>query len=110
MLKWSLEDGAIFVRALQTAIHPSGYHAGLAGSVLHKGSSEKDIDILIFPFNTAMCDREELVECLTKFGLRLRFTSAQVKAFWRRAGSQDQKEVEVWETKGGNRVDLFFLK
>ncbi len=46
---WSLEDGITFVRELESKLAPLGYHCGLTGSVLYKGFSNKDLDVIIYP-------------------------------------------------------------
>src|SRR3954469_18790986 len=50
-MKITLEDALPVVRWLETQLIPKGAHCSLGGSVLHKGFSEKDLDIFIYPHN-----------------------------------------------------------
>lgn len=47
----TLEDSITFVRWLETQLIPHKAHCALAGSVLHRGSSEKDLDVIVYPRN-----------------------------------------------------------
>lgn len=46
---WTLEEGLAFARNLERLLVPAGFHCALGGSVLHSGSSQKDLDIFIYP-------------------------------------------------------------
>jgi len=108
---WTLEQAVTFVRHLQEFIAPSGYHAGLLGSVLHKGQSTKDLDVVIFPVNTETCDHDRLIELLREFNLERLFNRAEVRRRWKKLGSDDTKHVEVWQhAVTQKRIDLFFLR
>lgn len=49
--QWTLAQAIDFVRQLDKLIRPVGYFAGIAGGVLIRGSSEKDLDVMIMPLN-----------------------------------------------------------
>lgn len=65
---WDLDDGLKLVRALQEESMKFGYHVALGGSVLHKGHSERDIDLFFFPASgeTNAPAREDLSDWLEK--------------------------------------------
>jgi hypothetical protein len=108
-MSWVLEDALEFVRKLDPVVRTAGYSVGLAGSVLTKGESPKDLDLLLFPLSTEKVDVEDLVKTLREFGMRLIIDREHVKARWEKLGSEDEKWVEVWRYEG-KRVDLFFVK
>jgi len=46
---WTLEEGAILVRRLQSGAFERGFNLSLGGGVLNKGESLHDIDIVAAP-------------------------------------------------------------
>ena len=46
---WGLDNSLTLIRKVQPEIHKLGYHACLAGSVLNKGMSDKDLDLVFVP-------------------------------------------------------------
>ncbi len=44
---WTLEEGLAFIRDLQPKAWANGYHLALAGGVLNRGESFKDLDIIV---------------------------------------------------------------
>ena len=109
MRVWVLDDAVVFLRTLQEHVELVGYHVGLAGSVLTKGRSGNDLDIILYPATTAHKDYEGLIEALERAGLKRSIEREVVTRRWRRLGSEDRKHVEVWEY-GNKRVDVFFLE
>lgn len=104
---WTLDEALPFVRSLGEELYPDWYVA-LAGSVLMRGNSEKDLDVLVFPRSTAENKLSECKAVLTMFGLKLLYSREVVTMKWIREGSNDTKHVEVWEWQN-KRVDLFFV-
>lgn len=47
--RWTLRQGRTLIASMQPSIHACGFHACLAGGVLNKGYSDKDLDIWILP-------------------------------------------------------------
>ncbi len=107
---WTSEEGLTFVRALQEALAPLGFNVGLTGSVLLKGESTNDIDVIVYPHNAGKIDMGPVKAALEDFGLKLLADRIRVANVWARNGSTDTKHVEAWETEGGKKVDLFFLR
>jgi hypothetical protein len=107
--KWTLAEATVFVRNLSERVRPAGYDIALAGSVLKKGRSMNDLDVIIFPLSTAKEDPIALLAALQDWGMIRRHDTAFVHKAWRKQGSQDTKQVEIWEYKD-KRVDLFFMK
>ena len=106
---WDLDSALTFIREHEEALRKLGWCLGLTGSILLKGQSKKDLDLILFPANNGKVDREALYELLEEQGLRLQHTSIVVHQAWQRQGSSDRKHVEVWRTLDGRRIDFFFL-
>ena len=106
---WTIEQGLLFVRCLQSRIAPLGYGVALAGSVLMKGDSKTDLDVVVFPYNTDCQSHRHLSAALKDHGLTRRFSQQSVQRYRRQHGQQDPKHLEIW-MHGKQRVDLFFLK
>jgi hypothetical protein len=104
-----LTGALILARVLEEALAPVGFHVGLIGSVLIKGQSSNDLDLVLFPNSTAKIDVLEVWQQLHKAGLRPVKTRAQVARAWEYSGSRDAKHVEVWMYQN-RRVDLFFMR
>lgn len=110
---WTLDEGVDFVRSLELRLAPT-WHVALGGSVLMRGESRKDIDLIIYPHNASDESGWEVLEaCLRAAGLSLFVSEYEVRAAWRDAGSTDTKHVSVWLTslhEEGRRVDVFRLR
>jgi DNA polymerase/3'-5' exonuclease PolX len=102
---WTIEEAIKFSSELEE--HLGGvYHVALAGSVLTKGTSSKDIDVIIFPHTNGEGRLDDIRERLTSFEMILKVDHEKVKEKWREGGSKDTKMVEIWKY-GKKRVDIF---
>lgn len=107
---WTFDDALNLVRHLQVELEASGFHVAMAGSVLLKGESSNDLDVIVYPHTTAKIDMTTYRSILEGMGLRLLADRIRVAQIWKRSGSLDTKHVEAWETPSGQKVDLFFLR
>lgn len=110
---WTLEEAVTFIRALEEPLRLAGWGIGLTGSVLFRGSSSKDLDIIVYPL-TSNANREpedvyEVLKAYPRRMTRLR-TKEQLHEIWREKGSDDEKHVESWTIDHVLRVDIFFLR
>ena len=105
--EWSLTDGIDLARRLTRTLRPIGYHVGMTGSVLLRGRSANDLDLVIYPASTARMDRRALFKTLSTTG-RMLYDRETTRAAWRKQDAEDEKDVEVWEFDG-KKVDLFYL-
>ena len=105
---WTLAVALLFLREVQTVVELLGYHVGLVGSVLTKGFSDSDMDMVLYPTSVMRQPKEEALAVLVVLGMRRTHTLEQVHAAWKRRGSDDTKHVEKWEYRG-KPVDVFFL-
>lgn len=107
---WTFPEGLAFVvGTLYPVARGVGYEVSLAGSVLKKGHSFKDLDVVVFPWTTDNHDLGRFTrEVQSKLGMRCIRDRVNVQARWRVLGSKDTKHVEIWDF-WGKRVDLLFL-
>lgn len=95
----TIEEALKFIRTLEEKVKPYGFHCGLTGSVLYKGYSEKDLDIIIYP-HTAPAFADALIANV--FPTACLCNSYNDK-------QRDNKTVYKMLVDGTQRVDLFFL-
>lgn len=116
---WELHDNGLdFVVKLTEHMMKIGYGVGLTGSVLTKGRSKKDIDVILYPYDTSKHQLPiEIAAHLELFGLSRLYDQSTVKARWKKLGSRDGKHVEVWTNQRAQqegdvprRIDFFFLR
>lgn len=113
MSRWDFVSGLEWARDIETALVPAGWHCALAGSVLHRGSSTHDLDLVVFPHEreTGVSDRQlrKLADALRGLRMTRKRTVRQIHRYWRTKGSHDCKHVETWQTPNGRRIDLLVL-
>lgn len=102
-MSWQLEEAIEFCKSLTEFLQPLGFGVAMTGGVLVKGSSEKDLDLIIYPFKKKSANYLKLLWELTAFGLFYVRLPNHNKGY-----EDDGKLVQVWDYKG-KRVDLFFL-
>lgn len=101
---WTLEQAQKLIAELEPAVRELHYHTLLGGGVLHRGSSDKDLDIWFMPLNGYECDSRPIVRLL--FGVFAKMRPLRdspdyvVDALWH---LQDAYVGEY----NGKRVDLF---
>lgn len=119
---WTLSAAVNFVNELLPEAQARGWSLGLHGSVLYRGSSVNDLDVIAYPLvknPASLPDSEELL--LGNHGFRRRRSIESIHEHWRSKGSLDEKQVEVWWTIGALRekagyppigikkLDLFYM-
>lgn len=108
---WTLPEALVTVRALERRVRPLGYFTGLTGGVLYRGSSKKDLDVILCPLNaSAEVDHGPAYDAMRSLGWVRTADADRVRRVWRAAGSTDTKHVEVWLTADRRRVDVMFLR
>lgn len=109
-LGWTLEQARSLLNYLEPQLAAVGYHVGLMGSVLLRGESSKDLDIIIYPHNKMVQDIPRVHAVLVSLELKQQADIVNVLKTWKfRAGVTDSKHVEVWKTPGKKRIDVFFF-
>lgn len=103
---WELEKAVEVVRWLEARLSAHGYHCALTGGVIFKGSSEKDLDIIIYPHTKGEkggVSREEVWLLLQDWLHATDSNTCQGTSQFR-----DDKDVR-WIQSKGKRIDFFFL-
>lgn len=97
----TLEQGIEAARVAEVALSHCLYHVALGGSLLHKGTSEKDIDLFCYPHTTLITqEAPRILSELQKVGFTI---------FERRDHDEHDDKV-VYRTEYNNqRVDIFIL-
>jgi len=107
---WTLEDGLSVLRNIHAPLASAGFGIALGGSLLYRGHSKKDIDVIIFPMRKGAVKVDAAFVVLEFLGWTRWFSVETVQARWRKIGSADTKHVEVWKTPDGRRADLIILE
>src|SRR5215207_8685367 len=96
---WTLEEGLAMARHLEI-VFDKRFHVALGGSVLHKGQSFKDLDLLVYPRMPANTV-DEMRGLLPEADLTLLKRRDEVRAGWAygATGDVDDKWVEFWGHK-----------
>ncbi len=102
---WTLVLGMQLVQLIEKHMSASNqfkYHAALAGSVLHKGISTKDVDIILYPHRTdEKLSNKDLFDRLEKIG---------VKMFKRIDFHEYDDKIVFWCSFENKRVDIFLME
>jgi len=93
---------------IEKKLAPIGYHCGLTGSVLHKGGSNKDIDIIIYPHQIS--EEKPMQEILDTIGASTGMYQSQGVAHPSKITPSTTDKLVVVSDYNGIRVDFFFLK
>lgn len=108
---WTREDACVFLEKLCRLLEPVNWYAGVTGSVVERGSSTKDLDMIIYPFRTDRpFAKEEAYAVFRSLGFRCLMPASAIRQIWRKLGSGDEKHIEAWIDKSRRRVDFFFLR
>lgn len=108
----TLEEAIIICKELEVKLKEIGYHCGLTGSMLYKGQSTKDIDIIIYPHQVSQT--RPMNSVLDHIGARTNMypSQGQLEAKKIEPSSTDKLIVvsRLSSSLGEYRVDLFFMQ
>ncbi len=105
---WTRELAIKLVEKLEPELAKIGAHCALAGSVLYKGESKKDLDIIIYPHKSDWNNPFQ-VEPIKLF-LHGFFKGATIKDCGGVSQIRDAKQVSWLMTPNNRRIDFFFLE
>jgi hypothetical protein len=107
-MTWRIEEALDFCQTVESAVVPAGFHVGLRGGVLLRGSSDHDLDLVIYPHDSTRANFAKLREALHSIGM-FQLESVEVThARWRSRGCSDEKMIELWEL-GKRKIDILFV-
>lgn len=92
---WTKEEVYRVWPSIQKLAIDSGFEPNIVGSVATRGSSEKDLDILLTPVDDDF-DYENFIEGMSKLGI-----------YWHGNASDDETELETFHTSDGKIIDIF---
>lgn len=105
---WNREQAFWVIERLEPLLANAGAHCALNGSVLYRGGSMKDLDIIVYPHNAVIgevWDTYPLKQLIREFFGAKVFNDCKGVSQVR-----DGKEVSWLTTPKGKRVDIFFLR
>lgn len=97
---WTLEQGIELARRLEKIALEHNAHVALGGGTLHRGHSNKDLDIFVYPRKTTL--KFNWSNILAAFGAS--------QAAQRPHEYQGDRKIVFQTEIDGKRVDIFFLK
>lgn len=104
---WTLEQALKEIKNFEPKISAIGFHCALTGSVLYRGDSLKDLDLIIYPHKK---DNKEITNWQPVMDLaKSHFESAFIKHCGGASQIRDDKKVSWINDKNERRIDLFFL-
>lgn len=104
---WTQQQAIWMIQSFEPQLASQGYHCALTGSVLYKGKSIKDLDIIIYPHwkkEGLLPDLNIIKKWLLEF-----FGASEIKDCASTSQERDDKHVCWLLTKDGQRIDFFFL-
>lgn len=103
---WTLNAAVDFIRFLEPVLAKAGFHCGLTGGSIFKGTSDKDVDVIVYPHQSGMPnqpDREAAWDAIHK--LLKPDKSCKCEGV---SQIRDHKDVR-WVQWQGKRADFLFL-
>lgn len=101
---WTLDEAVATCRMFELALKANGFHCALGGSVLHRGTSQKDVDIFVYPHQAdpegEVVDWDKAEKVLATLGARITRSCSH---------QYDLKRVKE-ASFDGKRIDFFFLQ
>jgi hypothetical protein len=117
-VQWNLLNSLKLIRELWPIAERCGYYIGLTGSVMIRGWSLKDLDIIVYPWKTEE-ERMSPDELLKEFGCEKFFECGKMPKDLAAevdeppSGGSDQKsrvKSVYWSKRENKRIDWFMLK
>jgi hypothetical protein len=102
--KLILEDGIRICRMIEQTIAPLGYHCALGGSLMYRGYSSKDIDVIIYPRNNNPTNIIKINKALRVIGFE------HTKECQTASAAPGQNVFPMYECDTGIRVDIFYME
>jgi hypothetical protein len=116
----TLKRAIIVCRTIENALNelreknqiPRAGHVALAGSTLHSGFSYKDLDVLIYPRESAGVNRHftlDEMNFINEKVLRDKLGFIPVEHFSHRFKEKINRDIFGFETLDGIRMDIFYV-
>ena len=108
---WTREEAIWVVERLEPLLAEVGAHCALSGSVMYRGTSDKDLDLIIYPHANKPLDVQEnspVSNVLQKFFKCDKLNDATAGNGYDKGDDTSRLILYCWTPKG-KRVDFFFL-
>jgi hypothetical protein len=102
---WGLLEGLEFIRSIKDIALEHGFYVGLAGSVLLKGHSQNDLDVILAPLSGRKLNPNAHEEFIFHLHKHTKIGSYGIATEGREA--EDKIVVVTW-LPSRKRVDFFF--
>lgn len=107
---WTLRETILELKALEAELQKINFHCWLTGSILYRGESFKDLDVIIYPRHKSEVGEGSNVDWeVAKAFLTKWFEAEGIKDCSSISQDRDDKQVAWLRTKSGKRIDFFFL-
>jgi len=103
---WTLKEAIELIQEIEPKFQAAGFHVGLTGSVVFKGESKKDLDLIVYPHDYD-AGRGFDVKAARKLIAEI-FSSEWCDVWGPLSKIRDDKKV-AWISAKGKRIDFFFL-
>ena len=100
-MKWELIEGVTLVRRINEAVLDKGYCACLGGSVLYKGGSDKDLDVVMCPMKDTKAPHQLALGAIKDL-LNPKHVNVVARI------EPEQKLVFSLKTQDDRRIEIFF--
>jgi hypothetical protein len=104
---WTLTNAINIARYVESVVVQFGYHTAIGGSVLHRGESDKDLDLYLYPHSPDK--KDEIARIIAHPGRVIAaldlFQSKQEKE----SASVINQYVYCMKYEG-RRIDIFFME
>ncbi len=104
---WTRQEAIWMLGSLEPELKKLNAHCGMAGSVLFRGESVKDLDVIIYPRHKNQ--KDHWIESEIKDFLISYFECEKITDCASISQIRDDKKVCWLITKSGKRIDFFFL-
>jgi hypothetical protein len=105
---WTLEDALPVARALEAFLLQHKCHCAIGGSVLHKGSSGKDLDLFVYSHGDDSPHVGHLLHLLEEH-FKCPLVSALENKGCTRYAATSVCAIYVGTLADGRRIDVFFM-
>jgi len=102
---WTQAEAIVMLSALEPELAMQGFHCALTGSVLYRGTSTKDLDVIIYPHHKK--GQVDFDLSGVKSFLRIYFQSSKINDCSSTSQERDDKQVCWLKTNNQKRIDFF---
>jgi len=103
---WERPEAIKMCSFLERYLSPLGVHIALGGSILYRGTSEHDVDIIVYPHHVPTATFSQIHQV---FQLLIHLGFTYKKEEDTTPSTTDKPVYQLYTPKGKKRVDFFFI-